>query len=160
VGKSQSNYLLIQSHLKKIENAKSYTLSILDKVNEEQLDFKPVKDEMSIRDQLIHIGENIYWLSSTYLKEEENPIKGNKRILNDMNKEQIISFLNGAFDYAIKVISELYEKKLDKEFKWSEGKLNKYQFLNLIQSHQTHHTGQLIVYLRLKGIEPPKYVGW
>ena len=47
-----------------------------------------------------------------------------------------------------------------KEFNWNGGKLNKYQFLNLIQDHQTHHVGQLIVYLRINNIEPPKYIGW
>jgi hypothetical protein len=26
--------------------------------------------------------------------------------------------------------------------------------------HQTHHRGQLVVYLRLKGIKPPQYRGW
>ena len=35
-----------------------------------------------------------------------------------------------------------------------------YQFLNLIQDHQAHHVGQIIVYLRLNTIEPPKYIGW
>jgi hypothetical protein len=38
--------------------------------------------------------------------------------------------------------------------------LNKYQFLNLIQDNQAYHFGQLIDYLRLITIYPPKYIGW
>lgn len=57
-------------------------------------------------------------------------------------------------------MSEVDENSLTKEFSWIGGKLNKYQFLNLIQDHQAHHVSQLIVYLRLNGIEPPKYIGW
>lgn len=160
IGISQSNHMLIQSHVQKIKNAKTYTLSILEKVSEEQLEFKPIKDEMSIREQFVHIGENIFWLSSTYLKEGDNPLKKGKVDLKIMSKEQMVTFISDAFDYAAKVINDLDESKLDKEFKWNGGTLNKYQFLNLIQSHQTHHTGQLIVYLRLNHIEPPKYIGW
>jgi uncharacterized damage-inducible protein DinB len=40
------------------------------------------------------------------------------------------------------------------------GPKTKLQILNIIQDHVTHHRGQLIVYLNLKGIKPPEYVGW
>ena len=75
-GIAQSNQLLINSHLEKFKNAKSYTLSMAEKLDEQKYDFKPVKEEMSFKEQLVHIGENIYWLSSTYIKEEPNPLKG------------------------------------------------------------------------------------
>ena len=77
-----------------------------------------------------------------------------------MNKEQVLEFLASAYDYAIKVMVEVDEKTLFKEFNWSGGNMNKFQFLNLIQDHQAHHVGQLIVYLRLNNITPPKYIGW
>ena len=62
-GIAQSNKLLINSHLEKFKNAKSYTLAMADKLVEDKYDFKPVKEEMSYKEQLVHIGENIYWLS-------------------------------------------------------------------------------------------------
>lgn len=77
-----------------------------------------------------------------------------------MNKKEVIQFVQDAYEYGIKAMSEVDENSLTKEFSWIGGKLNKYQFLNLIQDHQAHHVGQLIVYLRLNGIEPPKYIGW
>ena len=30
----------------------------------------------------------------------------------------------------------------------------------LTRDHVTHHRGQMVVYLRLKGLEPPQYVGF
>jgi len=159
-GIAQTNQMLIESHLIKFKNAKTYTLSIAEKLDADKFDFKPVKEEMSFKEQLIHIGENIYWLSSTYIKEEINPIKKNKNRASEMNKEQVLEFLASAYDYAIKAMSEMDEKTLSKEFNWSGGKMNKFQFLNLIQDHQSHHVGQLIVYLRLNNITPPKYIGW
>mgnify|MGYP000745656354 CR=1 FL=1 len=159
-GIAQSNQLLINSHLEKFKNAKSYTLSMAEKLDEQKYDFKPVKEEMSFKEQLVHIGENIYWLSSTYIKEEPNPLKGKKVNSSDMNKEQVMQFVKDAYEYGLKVMIELDEKTLSNEFNWNAGKLNKYQFLNLIQDHQAHHVGQIIVYLRLNTIEPPKYIGW
>jgi len=159
-GIAQTNQMLIESHMIKFKNAKTYTLSIAEKLNEDKFDFKPVKEEMSFKEQLIHIGENIYWLSSTYIKEEINPIKKNTNRASEINKEQVLEFLASAYDYAIKAMSEVDEKTLSKEFNWNGGKMNKFQFLNLIQDHQSHHVGQLIVYLRLNNTTPPKYIGW
>ncbi len=160
LGFAQSQQMLIESHLVKFKNAKNYTLSIAEKFSSDKYDFKPVKEEMSFKEQLVHIGENIYWLSSTYIKEETNPIKTNKNRASEMNKEQVLEFVGSAYDYALKAMIESDEKSMSKEFNWSSGKMNKFQFLNLIQDHQSHHVGQLIVYLRLNGVTPPKYIGW
>jgi uncharacterized damage-inducible protein DinB len=159
-GIAQDNQMMIQSHVIKFQNAKSYTLSIAEKLQSDKFDFKPVKEEMSFKEQLVHLGENIYWLSSTYIKEEINPINSNKNRAVELNKEQVLEFVNSAYNYALKAMKELDENTLIKEFNWSGGKMNKFQFLNLIQDHQAHHVGQLIVYLRLNGITPPKYIGW
>ena len=160
LGSAQSNQMLIESHLVKFRNAKTYTLSIAEKLEADKFDFKPVKEEMSFKEQLVHIGENIYWLSSTYIKEEANPLQPNKIRAAEFNKEQVLEFVNSAYEYALNAMKELDEKTLSKELNWSGGKMNKFQFLNLIQDHQSHHVGQLIVYLRLNGIAPPKYIGW
>ncbi len=77
-----------------------------------------------------------------------------------MNKEQVIQFVSDAYEYGLKAMESLDENTLTNSFNWSGGKMNKYQFLNLIQDHQAHHVGQLIVYLRLNAITPPKYIGW
>nr|WP_262481137.1 DinB family protein [Algibacter pectinivorans] len=34
----------------------------------------------------------------------------------------------------------------------------KRQILLLLADHITHHRGQMLVYMRLKGIKPPRYV--
>ena len=53
-GIAQSNQLLINSQLEKFKNAKSYTLSMAEKLPEVKYDFKPVKEEMSFKEQLVH----------------------------------------------------------------------------------------------------------
>lgn len=160
IGVAQNDKVLLQSHIIKFKNAKIYTLSIADKFDASNYAFKPVFEEMSFQEQLVHVAENIYWLSSTYIKEEPSPVKGKKIIAKEMNKEQVMQFVSEAYEYGLKAIETLDEKTLLNTFNWNGGKMNKYQFLNLIQDHQAHHVGQLIVYLRLKAIVPPKYIGW
>ena len=59
LGSAQSNQKLIESHLVKFKNAKTYTLSIAEKLPADRYDFKPVKEEMSFKEQLVHLSENI-----------------------------------------------------------------------------------------------------
>ena len=40
------------------------------------------------------------------------------------------------------------------------GPKSKFQILNLLEDHVTHHRGQLIVYLNFKNSIPPSFIGW
>lgn len=152
--------MMINSHVKKLEDAKEYTIAVARLMPENLYNFKPVPEEMSFGEQLIHLSQNLYWLSSTYIGEVPNPYQATKDELAKLTKDSIISLINNAYDYAINSISKMDIKSLAKEFNFSGKKLNKYQFLNLIEDHQTHHRAQAIVYLRLNRIKPPGYIGW
>lgn len=157
---AQNEKLLISSHVEKLTNAKAYTLKMAELMPESKFDFKPEDDEMSFKEQLLHIGQNLYWLSGTFIGEIPDYIP--KKPLNDgnMTKSQAIEFVSGAYDFAIQSIRNLNPESMSKEFAFAGKKLNKIQFLNLIQDHQTHHRAQLIVYLRLNHLKPPGYIGW
>ena len=159
-GINAQDSLLIKSHITKMSNAKTYTLQVADLMPENLYGFKPVEGEMSFIEQLVHIGKNLYWLSSTYISEKEDPVKKMELNLNSLTKEQVMQFVSEAYDYAVSSFRTVDVNLLSKDFKWSGGKMNKIQFMNLIQDHQTHHRGQLMVYLRLNKLQPPKYIGW
>lgn len=154
------DHLVLEAHADKFKNAKVYTIQTAELLPEEKFNFRPVEDEMSFKQQLLHLDENIYWLTSTYIREEPNPIQDTKPKADGMSKEEVIDFVKSAYDYAITGIESSKGTDLSKEFKWAGGTLTKYKFLNLIQDHQTHHRAQLMVYLRLNQINPPKYIGW
>jgi uncharacterized damage-inducible protein DinB len=54
----------------------------------------------------------------------------------------------------------LTEKDLNEQVDFISGKMTRRRVLLLLTDHVTHHRGQLVVYLRMKNVEPPKYVGW
>ena len=56
--------------------------------------------------------------------------------------------------------SHSHSSDLDEEVQFFAGPMSKRQILVLMNDHLTHHRGQMIVYVRLKGVKPPAYKGW
>lgn len=141
---------------RKWANAKVYALKMAELMPEKYYDFKPVPEEMSFRQQLLHIANNMEWLSSSYLFVP----KKNKFDTAVKDKVAIIKILSDAYDMGMSAHHNLSLKQLDEVVPFFAGPISRRQILILMHDHQTHHLGQLIVYVRLKGIKPPDYVGW
>ena len=71
-----------------------------------------------------------------------------------------MDILRSAFAYSTGVVQGLEAKQLEEPVDFFAGPMNKRQILNLMTDHLTHHRGQAILYLRLRGIKPPSYRGW
>jgi uncharacterized damage-inducible protein DinB len=68
--------------------------------------------------------------------------------------------LDDAFEYAQKTIADLTEAELNEKVDFFAGQMTRRRILLLLTDHVTHHRGQLVVYLRLNNIKPPRYRGW
>ena len=143
--------------LLKWENSKNYLLEIANSMPEDSYVFKPTPRQMSFQEQLLHIRSNMVWLSETYFMNAEF-IKSEKVAPN--TKEAILKELTIAFDKVSEIIKISTEEDLTTQVDFFAGTKSKLQILNLLQDHVTHHRGQLIVYLNLKNIKPPSFIGW
>lgn len=152
----ENNFL--KEFSQKWANAKTYTLQVAALMPEELYGYKPVPEERSFGEQLKHIAQNMSWLSSRYLKNENNPLTDELKQAN--TKTQIVQVLTKAFDYAGTSIRQFNPAQLDAKVDFFAGSLSKRQILILMNDHVTHHRGQILVYLRLKGLRPPDYIGW
>ena len=141
--------------LEKWENSKNYLIEVIQAMPEEDFGFKPTDRQMSFEEQLQHIQGNIDWLTATYFEKKEAQVSEAEG-----KKEQLIESLTNSFDNTKEIIANTPEEKLSETISFFAGPKTRLQILNLLQDHLTHHRGQLIVYLNLKGIEPPSYVGW
>ena len=147
----------IDAFLEKLQNSKTYLVEIAKAMPEEKYAFKPTEREMSFGEQLLHIKGNIDWLSTSYFTDENfDKTKDEKKY----SKEEIIVMLEKSFDTSLEIIKNTNPESLNEKVEFFAGPKTKLQILNLIQDHITHHRGQLIVYLNLNKIVPPKYVGW
>jgi len=155
--RAQTTDSLIVQLSRKWGHAKAYALKMAELMPEKDYDFKPVPDEMSFKQQLLHLADNIVWLSTSYLA----PDLPKKKIdTANLSKKDVIKIVGDAYDIGLKAQMSVSVSQLDKTVKFFAGPMTIRQILFLLHDHQSHHLGQVIVYLRLKGIRPPDYVGW
>ena len=158
VNSQETDSLFIATALLKLKNAKEYTLKVADLMPAKNYNYRPTEDEMNFGEQLLHIAGNLAWLSTSYLNSGTN--SNSKIDLKIKDKDSIRTVLVITYDYAINVLMHFRSENSSDMVNFFAGPMNKMQVINLINDHQTHHRGQLLVYLRLSGITPPKYVGW
>lgn len=147
----------IDAFLEKWQNSKIYLIEMAKAMPEEKYNYKPTEREMSFAAQLLHIKDNMDWLSTSYFTDKK--YDKNKEETK-YSKEEIISMLEKSFEATYEIIKNTKAKNLKDKVDFFAGEKTKLQILNLLQDHVTHHRGQLIVYLNLNEVVPPKYIGW
>ncbi len=153
----QSN-LALKELEEKWKNSMDYTMKIAELMPDSLYGFKPTDEEMSFGEQLLHMGQNMTWLSQVYMMNDTTFKKENKEQLFlalDIKKE-----IEDAYALAMIAHKEMDINRLNDKMDFFAGPKTVRQIIHLMHDHATHHRGQLIVYLRLKGIKPPKYRGW
>ncbi|MFD1292898.1 DinB family protein [Lutibacter holmesii] len=148
---------VISAFLLKWENSKNYLIEMAELMPEEHYNYKPTERQMSFQEQLLHIRSNMVWLSETNFV-DDTYIKSEK--IAPKTKEELILELTNSFDKVTEIITSISEEDLTTQVDFFAGPKSKLQILNLLQDHVTHHRGQLIIYLNLNNITPPKYRGW
>jgi uncharacterized damage-inducible protein DinB len=150
--------------LEKWKGMKSYTLEVAAAMPEEKYNYKPTTDEPTFAYQLVHMAGNMHYLSAKLINNIEPSIDLTKMEkdakLGILSKTEIVEIVSKAFDYVEKTIESQTESNLNETLNFWGGVASKRKILLLLNDHQTHHRGQLVVYLRLSGIVPPKYIGW
>ncbi|MFT5104315.1 MAG: putative damage-inducible protein DinB [Candidatus Latescibacterota bacterium] len=146
-----------EAFLEKWENSRDYLVVMAEAMPAEHFGFKPTERQMSFEEQLMHIKENMAWLSTTYFTELEFE-RGDKTI--PETKALVIVEITKAFNAAAVIIRNATPETFSDEVTFFSGPKSKMQIMNLMQDHVSHHRGQLVVYLNLNEIEPPRYVGW
>jgi len=154
---AQTKDSLIVELSRKWVHAKAYALKMAELMPENAYGFRPVSSEMSFKEQMLHLADNILWLSTTYL----SPDMAKPKIdTSNLTKADVIKIVSEAYDIGLRAQASVSTKQMDKQVKFFAGPMTIRQILLLLHDHQSHHLGQVIVYLRLKGVRPPDYVGW
>jgi len=158
---AQSEVAHLEELQQKWANAKVYTMVLAESMPAEKYSFRPVEGEMNFAEQLTHLSSNMVWLCSDYLTTSIPP-RTRKEIeaYSKKSKEEVLQVLEESLDYASATLKGFDPKQLNDTVKFFSGPMTKRQIINLMNDHQTHHRAQAIVYLRLNGVLPPKYVGW
>ncbi|UZR92294.1 DinB family protein [Chondrinema litorale] len=140
------------------KRASEYSIEVAEAMPEEYYKYRLNENTFTFSQQLAHIITNLYWLNSTFIANESNPIKDAK--LDDLSKNDLIKSLKDVFTYVEKSASEISDKQSKDPVIFAGVIMDKKRIFYLMRDHLTHHRAQCITYLRLNNIEPPKYRGW
>lgn len=69
---------LLEEHITKWQNSMEYTLEVANMMPDSLYDFRPTPEEMTFGEQLQHMAQNMTWLATSYLMEDEKYIKDEK----------------------------------------------------------------------------------
>ena len=150
----------IKDYIERLENSRKYLLLVAEMMPEDKYNFKATPESMSFSENLMHIGGAMNWHCQTLLggqdptdyETETNFDVDNK------SKEEILTIVNNTFDKTIEFIEKFDTSQFDDELDYFGLNRTKQQIFLLLADHITHHRGQMLVYLRLNGITPPRYV--
>lgn len=141
----------------KWKNAEAYTMESIELMPEADFDYKPTEGQRSFKDQIIHSCRNMIWLSSSYLGGDKEGIDLNQK---DLSKAELLALVKTCFQRSGEAAGKLKPEDLEEKVSFFAGPMSKRQIMVLMNDHSTHHRAQMLVYLRLKGLTPPKYRGW
>jgi uncharacterized damage-inducible protein DinB len=152
---SAANKQFIESFEKRWSAAKDLAVAVADAMPAESYDFKPAPAEMSFGEQILHIAQANYGKCAVIAEVKSpypEPAEGVKT-----EKAAAVKDLAASFDYCTKTLDDFDTAKLFQVRVWGNGRFSPMDMMLGLMVHMAHHRGQAEVYLRAKGITPPKY---
>jgi uncharacterized damage-inducible protein DinB len=139
------------------ERAKAYTQEYLSASTDEAINFKPTPEMRTLGQQMLHLAEANYMLAASATG-KTSPIDWGALEKSDQHKTKatVTKAVMDSYDFVIAGAKEMNEQKLGEMVKVFNFDMSREVALSKVFEHQTHHRGQTTVYLRLKGITPPK----
>ncbi|WP_299107152.1 DinB family protein [uncultured Winogradskyella sp.] len=152
--------IFIEDYLERLENSRDYLILVAEMMPEDKYNFKATPESLSFAENLLHIGFAVDWHSLSLLGGRESRDWKTDTVYKvaEKSKKQMIATINQTFEEAIKLIKEFDTSQLNNKLDYFGLKRSKRQIFLLLTDHITHHRGQMLVYLRLNGLVPPRYV--
>lgn len=131
-------------------------------IPDNKLDFKPVDEAMTICDLGVHVYQCIFVIAGAvkngdFTQEDYKSIPFDTE--NIQSAKELVVYGKKTKSYLLEVLEDLKEEDLDREISfscWGGFKEKIGNSLETILEEVFHHRGQLCVYLRMLGINPPQ----
>lgn len=134
------------------ERTKGILLRSAEKMPEENYNFKPV-DTVRTYGQIIgHLADAQYLFCSIASGEKNPDLKIEK---SKTSKADLIAALKDGFAYCDKVYDSMTDTASTETVKFFGNDMPKFALLSLNIGHNMEHYGNLVTYMRIKGIVPP-----
>lgn len=139
-----------------------FTLAVAEAMPAESWNSSPSPDEMGFGKLMVHFAfyNNMVAGRVSGMKPPAPPEKitaVNKDPKGTIDKETTIQYLKDSAAFCEKALAEVTPAKLDEMFGPEGRRATGREVLWGAFTHTAHHRGQAEVYLRVKGVQPPKY---
>jgi uncharacterized damage-inducible protein DinB len=136
------------------ESTRNLVIAIVEVMPEDKYDFKPTPTVRTFRDNVIHlVAENYLFFGRVAGENLGNPAQ------NLTGRDELIQALRESYDYGAKVWAGLTEERALEMIEVRGQKVQRWSaILGAIQDNMDHY-GNLVVYVRLNGIVPPRSAG-
>ncbi len=140
------------------QRATDYTLEVAEAMPESHWSFKPTEESMTFQEQLAHLVQNLSFLSGNITGNRPDFFKGKDP--KTLNKQELSLILKEAFNYVGDLIVSVDDQTLRNTIEFGGVSMPKENIFYLMRDHASHHRGQAILYLRMKGVTATDYRGW
>ena len=136
------------------ESTRNLVVGIVEVMPEDKYDFKPTPNVRTFRDNVIHlVAENYLFFGRVAGENLGNPAQNLK------GRDELVKALRESYDYGAKVWAGLTEEKALEIIEVRGQKVQRWSaILAAIQDNMGHY-GNLVVYVRLNGLVPPRSAG-
>jgi len=150
----------IKEYLERLEKSKEYLILVAETMPEDKYEFKATPESMSFAENLMHIGWAMDWHSQSLMggREARDWNTDTELKVDHKSKKEMIVKISQTFNKTIEFISNFDPDRLEERLDYFGADRTKRQILLLLADHITHHRGQMLIYMRLNGLKPPRYV--
>jgi uncharacterized damage-inducible protein DinB len=150
----------IKEYLERLVKSKEYLILVTETLPEDKYEFKATPESMSFAENLMHIGWAMDWHGQSLMggRDARDWNTDLELKVENKSKKEMIAKISETFDKIIDFISNFDPKRLEERLDYFGADRTKRQILLLLADHITHQGGQMIVYMRLNGLKPPRYV--
>jgi uncharacterized damage-inducible protein DinB len=127
-------------------------LQSAERMPAESYDFRPVSTVRSYAQILGHIAD-MHYLHCSILRGERNPAPRVEATAS--RKPDVIVALKGALSYCDPAFAAMTDSTGMTMVTFSGGRLTRLSLLTVHHMHNSLHYGNLVTYLRMKGVVPP-----
>jgi hypothetical protein len=140
-----------------------FTIAVAKLMPAEDYGFRPVPQELSFSQVVVQVaGANLSACATASGMARPaipaNILQAVRDEKIDAGKDSAIQFLSASFDFCNRAVASMTPEKLNAMAGPANRQMTGFEWLWSYFTHTAHHRGQLEVYLRVKGIQPPEYV--
>ncbi len=143
-----------------ISLARACTVECAEAMPEQHYGFRPVAEERTFGQQMVHIAESVRSLFEVFVQDKTQPTfllsEAGKELVK--SKADVATLLRESFTYVQRGAADLTDVDLDLRVQFLENRpFSKGRVVRFLLDHATYHRGESAVYMRLNGIRPPRY---